>query len=415
MKLLRILSLVGMFFYHDGAHAVEAPDVNAAPANNEMWRVRGVPIIFDTENMGFSYGAGGVALSAGQPQAALFGSVIGSSNDSVVGMLGAFNYQIPFIPNVYWSADSYRWDITEYQSYSAGEDGYAVRDMDSPFDQTPLENKARQTRIYGRYVIPIADGERASANLNLRNFIPERPQTVKGWTPWTSGVTSIRGMYELSTRDYTDSGSTTKTGADVFRLRFMWDNTDSWVIPDKGARFLAEYSWGADHYGSDDWQFWTGQASGFLNLGNVEGWTRQQVLALNLWMSDTPTWNEGNRPPDYLGSSLGGLMRLRGYDSYRFYDKSAWAYQLEYRLIPKWQPLTNLFSKISIRVPWWQFAVFADAGAVAPSFDVAEFHKELKWTAGVGMRIFIEGLVFRFDLGVSDEDSSVAVMIDQPF
>ena len=84
-------------------------------------------------------------------------------------------------------------------------------------------------------------------------------------------------------------------------------------------------------------------------------------------------------------------------------------------MIPTWQPLTNLASKIDIRVPWWQFAVFADAGAVAPEFDLEQFHSDLKWTAGVGMRVFVEGLVFRFDLGFSEDDSVVAVMIDQPF
>jgi hypothetical protein len=59
--------------------------------------------------------------------------------------------------------------------------------------------------------------------------------------------------------------------------------------------------------------------------------------------------------------------------------------------------------------------VFSDIGRIAPSFDLAEFHKDMKVSGGIGLRIFVEGLLVRVDFGVSEEESSTVFMIDQAF
>ncbi len=108
-------------------------------------------------------------------------------------------------------------------------------------------------------------------------------------------------------------------------------------------------------------------------------------------------------------------MRLRGYRGSRFYDRSSWVYSAEYRLIPTWQPLANVLGKLGYRVPWWQLTFFADSGRVAPDFDLREFHRNMKTTTGVGLRILAEGLLIRIDFARSEEESATLVAIDQTF
>ena len=78
--------------------------------------------------------------------------------------------------------------------------------------------------------------------------------------------------------------------------------------------------------------------SKYFYLGQ-SAWFRQKALALNFWTSDTPTWNPDdenpqivtNRPPPYLGSTLGGFDRLRAFPSGRYNDRSAVYYTAELR------------------------------------------------------------------------------------
>jgi len=39
----------------------------------------------------------------------------------------------------------------------------------------------------------------------------------------------------------------------------------------------------------------------------------------------------------------------------------------------------------------------------------------MKVSGGLGLRIFVEGLLVRIDLGMSDEESTTVFMIDQAF
>jgi hypothetical protein len=52
---------------------------------------------------------------------------------------------------------------------------------------------------------------------------------------------------------------------------------------------------------------------------------------------------------------------------------------------------------------------------VAPSWNINELHTDLKWDAGLGLRLWAKGLVARIDAAVSDEGFGVAMMVSQPF
>ena len=84
-------------------------------------------------------------------------------------------------------------------------------------------------------------------------------------------------------------------------------------------------------------------------------------------------------------------------------------------MIPQWQPLARVFDKLGYRVPWWQLAAFTDLGRVAPHFKISEFHRDMKSTTGLGLRILAEGLLIRIDFARSDEESAALVTIDQTF
>jgi hypothetical protein len=123
-----------------------------------------------------------------------------------------------------------------------------------------------------------------------------------------------------------------------------------------------------------------------------------------------------NRPPSYAGATLGGLWRMRGFPAQRFSDKAAVYYAAEYRMIPKWNPLTEIdWLQSYLGMSWWQFVPFVEVGRVAPDWSVSKLHSSMKWNVGLGLRAMVQGIVIRIDGAGSDESFEVAMMISQPF
>jgi len=382
-------------------------------------RTRVVPLVFSSDNTQIAYGLGGVSIGAGQPQAALFALGFVSENDSSAVSVGALNYRIPGIRDLYFSGLFYQSDMPHYRYFAGDDPGYAIRANDSMPTFTTVGLNDSIARIQARWVLPIGAAKSEDFSLSRRAILPEQPQPAISLHPAESGVSSIRFEWETYERDFLQSGASSNSGSDVFRLKFDWDNTGSRLIPNSGGRVRLASEWGdnkGDHNGR--WRRYEGAITGFFAVPSALGWTKQQVLALNLHAAHTPTWDASspqNRPPAYLGARLGGLLRLRGYRGSRFYDRSSWVYSAEYRLIPKWQPLAGLFNKLGYRVPWWQLTFFADSGRVAPHFDLSDFHQNMKTTMGLGLRILAEGLLGRIDFAKSEEESATLVAIDQAF
>jgi hypothetical protein len=162
----------------------------------------------------------------------------------------------------------------------------------------------------------------------------------------------------------------------------------------------------------------------FFSLGESR-YFRQRVVALDFWTADTPTWEVDrvgdsqvitHRPPSCFGATLGGLERMRGFPSARFNDKAAIYYGAELRLIPRWNPLGEIgWLKRLARIDWIQLVGFAEAGRVAPHWNLSELHSDMKWSAGLGLRAFVNGLIVRADVGVSREGGEVQMMVSHPF
>jgi hypothetical protein len=116
-----------------------------------------------------------------------------------------------------------------------------------------------------------------------------------------------------------------------------------------------------------------------------------------------------------MGSTLGGNMRLRGYSSNRFTDKSAIYYGAEYRTIPQWNPLGSQTWLKWLDIDWWQWVGFVEAGRVADEWDLGELNSDLKWDGGFGLRSMMHKVVVRLDFAFSEEGTHVWAMAGQPF
>ena len=208
------------------------------------------------------------------------------------------------------------------------------------------------------------------------------------------------------------------------KVTLDYDNRDSTHEPTQGNHLKYQYTYG---FGDDErvsWNTWNLSFSQFFNLGS-NSLMREQVVALNAWVADTPSWNDQEtvngelryrRPSSFAGVSLGGLQRLRGFTSHRYHGRSAVSYSTEYRVKPQWQPLQNTPILGDLyELPWWQWTVFFDAGRVADTFSVSELHTNMKYSIGTGIRIKVEGITARGEFAYGDEGGRFVAFINQPF
>lgn len=114
-------------------------------------------------------------------------------------------------------------------------------------------------------------------------------------------------------------------------LVLEYNNTDFYRNPTRGSTqrlsLTHDFSWGNS---TDTWTVVKAEASKYISLGAKK--FRQRVLALNVWTADTPSWEERltaggveirHRSPPYIGATLGGVRRMRGYTINRYHERAA--------------------------------------------------------------------------------------------
>nr|WP_240478387.1 BamA/TamA family outer membrane protein [Photobacterium aquae] len=382
-----------------------------------------VPFIFSTDAMGLSIGMAGVLKGAGQPQAALLGAGLVTDKGTWLGYLGASNYTYSLESRWLFGAELYAAEFKQFDYFL----GDATGNGSSAEDKVVADASESQYRLSMRYVLPIGAG--ASRGVSAA-FVPGRKLT--GHVPWQSGVSTIelRPFYQsrefanLPMGEIAPAGFSEASSVWGLETRFDWDNRNNTRNPTDGSR--SQFSVSVDPGGSDrpSWWKWELNQSWFWNAGPLGEVFDQQVIAFNVYTGDTPSWNQTDtvnghevfrRPPAYAGMRLGGLYRLRSFASGRYADRSALSYSLEYRILPDWQPLKEWPVFEWYDVPWWQWVAFADVGRVAGEYDLAELHRDMKWSAGGAIRFQVEGVVVRTEMAWGSEDSIFRVMINQPF
>ncbi len=381
----------------------------------------GAPFLLSGESLGTALGGAMIVKSAGQLQASIVGIGFYSSNHSWMSYLGFNYYQLEALPQWLFSAESL---LANYESafyYLDLEDGGpSPGGNDSDIDDK-IETHGEETfnRLYLQYVVPIGDGKQGA-----QRSLFSRPNAGIGYNPLKNGITSIQ-ISPYSESQYHSEYNYLKRADSSTGIEFKleWDNRDSSNNSTYGTdtSFTVKRDWGASDRPS--WTTWEFDQSIYLPLGS-NSMMKQQVLAMNFYLADTPTWDSEagdnsasgyHRPPEFAGINLGGFKRLRGYSSGRYYGRSAIAYAAEYRIQPRWQPVQEwpLFNFYD--VPWWQWVAFAEAGRVADDFDLGTLHQDMKWTAGLGARFQIEGVVVRAEAAYSGDDNQIWIMANQPF
>ncbi|WP_261922922.1 BamA/TamA family outer membrane protein [Shewanella sp. NFH-SH190041] len=362
-----------------------------------------VPFVFASENLSTAFGAAGVIKHAGQPQASVLGIGLYTTNDSWVGYLAANHYQLPGLSQWLFSAEYYQGLFQEGIYYLPGETEAATRVI--------TRGEEQFAKLHIDYVLPIGRGRQGAV-------AAMGPSRDISWDPRVSGVSSIR----LTAFNQSHSLAVEQAVPEHARgvaLQFNWDNRDNGRNSTRGGQSSLTLKYGTASDGNENWQTWELEQSLFVPLGQNQLF-RQQVLAANLYLADTPSWDEQSdgqwhRPPAYAGISLGGFERLRGYSARRFTGRSALLYTLEYRVQPHWQPLQQWPVFNFYDVPWWQWVLFAEAGQVSDNFSASALHDDMHWSLGGGVRFEVESVVVRAEMGVSADSKQFWVMVSQPF
>ena len=395
-----------------------------------------LPYAFSTDSLDTAIGIGGFSAGTFQPQASIFATAFVTANDSALfsGALSNFRFgeKSRFFFDTYLQVNRF----TDQRFYAGpslpGDARPGSNDSDEDAYVTGSSDEFT-AEINFKYRLPwgsLKDDPLAVYTVN-QGLLESGPKAGSSWNPLTGGQTTIGTKLFYTYRDLSDievnqipdeSGekfAQAKTNGIDFWVEH--DNTDFPRNPSTGSRQVLnvyrDFGW------LDSTNSWTSvdlDLSKYINLG-TSSWFRQQVVALNYWTSYNPNWNVNadgtvdHNPPPGKGPELGGFDRLRGFATNRFNDKAAVHYTAELRLIPQTQPLRNLPILNYFKIDWWQIVPFVEAGRVAPDYDTNLYFKDLKWNAGIGIRLMTFRNVVRLDFAYGDEGGSVYAMVAQPF
>ena len=387
-----------------------------------------LPYAFYNESFGFATGYVYGVVGRPQKQATLLATAMAGTKGSVMGFLVGRDLQMPRVERLFL-------DPVVSVGYFKDNDAYIDGNPDFPNERAGSNDSDKHNYVEGdgwdnffrlkfKYLLPIGAGrDQIIATYKIKDGLLESG-SIGGTSlnPFKSGLNylELRPFYRSQQIDGDDVDEVTKTNGLDFSV--FLDNRDFYANPTKGfglrGKLSRDFGW---FNSSNSWTNVEGEFDCYIPF-QWESWLRQGVIAIDYWTSYSPTWDEqpggriDNRPPAYTGSTLGGLWRMRGYPSQRFNDMAAVYYSAELRLIPKWNPFDGWpWLQKYLGVQWIQMVPFVEIGRVAPSWNIKELHSDMKWDAGLGLRLWAKGIVARIDAAASDEGARVQMMISQPF
>ncbi len=238
---------------------------------------------------------------------------------------------------------------------------------------TSLDNKS----IYG------IESTQLTAYATLR---PARWMDVGGQIGWMNPETDYHEGLFLSRFLSSTTFVPMELSATIDTRDFPGHPTSGIVLRGAGARYDDRTS------GAQSFDKVEAEAAGFLPIGGG-----RVVLGLHGWYVGTDPRAEGGSVPFYLQPSLGGLNTNRGYTDFRFHDDHMVSANAELRLAL----MTHM-----------DFAVFADAGNVAPRRGDLNFDKR---SYGVGFRLHTRRETFAMvDMAKGDEGWRVLFRMKDP-
>ncbi|HXE53447.1 MAG TPA: BamA/TamA family outer membrane protein [Tepidisphaeraceae bacterium] len=396
-----------------------------------------VPFVFYSPTYHF---AGGLAYDGTgllQPQTDTSFFAWGSEKGSYSIDFSATDYELRPIDRLFLNANAgYRWD-KDYTAYISGNPSFRFGPPAGTNDSDKYNFITTQgIDVYGnislRYLLPIGRGATSLVpHERLENgILTAGGAGGRGWNPLVTGRTFLEftpfvedlSLHTPST-DLSEQPGRFHGDENGIRAGILYDNVDFPLNPTSGNlshfTFTRDFGW---FNSSEAFTNLTGEFTQYFNLGRTLLF-RQRVVAIDLWTSYSPTWNqhvnggfrtlEGS-PPFYEGATLGGSTRLRAYADNRFWDRAGIYGAAELRLTPVWNPLGDIKLLKFADITWVQWAVFVETGRVAPDYSWKIFDN-LKSDAGLGIRILSNNTLVRVDVAVSPEGVGFRAMLSQPF
>lgn len=391
------------------------------------------PYPFYNANVDYALGVAYAATGVIQPQFGFLANAFVSSNQTFAGFLLARDYQFGTDSRFFGDLSLFGGEFGRVQTFQDGNpdfpDETAGSNDSSELNYLEAEGSDLFVRMPIRYLLPIGAGRdevihtyRTEGGL----LVPGTGTGGERWNPFAGGRTMIEFTPFHRSQDLElEIGGESELTASGVTLRIDYDNTDWWNNPSEGSRtqFAVTRDWSGNEPGDTQWTQMEAQYSKYWSLGAGPR-AQARVIAFDAWVSDVPSWDDFDtvdsrplfhRPPVYMGSTLGGLFRQRGFASSRFSDRSAINYTLEYRHTTARSLLARFGFLDRFGVDFTQLVGFVETGRVAPEFDLGELHEDMKLTYGLGLRASAQGLIVRADLGFSDEGAQLQMFVGQPF
>lgn len=401
-----------------------------------------VPYVFSTDSTGFSGGVGVIKKGFLQPQTTAIATVFyGADQDVKVngqqesknfsgGFAAIFDYVVPGTDRLLFSAlglKSY-FPKARYYMYDHGKNSHEENYVESPGDEDFVYMTLK-------YVLPVGEGlNNPAGHYTLKHGFAVDREGYGGGKPFVTGRTAlgITGFYEHNSfENYLPSSGFERSSRGLQEwntngLRFFveHDNTDYDLNPSRGYHFRLQYSkdfgWGDS---LQTWDFLEFKYNHYVDLPTFS-WTQQNVLAMSFWTGYSFSWDDNNdadghpgiekhRPPLWEGGRLGGMFRMRGYNTNRFTDRAVIYGAMEYRAILNWNPFRKN-DYLPVAVDWLQVVPFVEAGNVNDSYNGGLFD-DMKFDAGIGFRAMVAQVPVRIDVAYSSEGTNFWIMVFQPF
>lgn len=375
-----------------------------------------VPYAFASEAMGFVVGVGGGISGLPQEQNSFIATALASDDEAAAAYAYFNDYQFSGIPRLFLDASIGLGDFPQQRAYLGGstsaQDPPAGSNDSSSIDYLDAAGYSNWIELDFKYVLDIGHARYTPVNIyTLSNGLLVGGASGGGvFNPFKSGRSYVQASLFHHDRDY-DIDNSFRLRATGYGLSFRYDNTDFQVNPSSGSVLHLGFKHDPGYYDDDSWTYGEVEFSHYFKLTSNEK-TEQRVIAVNAWAAHSFS---SQRPPHYLGVTLGGLYRMRAYPIERFHDNSAIYYSVEYRVIPK----SNLMRKLGfldfVNLQWWEIATFAEIGRVAPEWDIDELHDSMKSDIGVSLRIMANNDIGRLDLVWSEDDAAAWLMYGHPF
>ena len=396
-----------------------------------------LPYAFASETMGLTAGIGAMAKGYGQDQVMVAATVFASSDelegkDDAAGVIaGIWDLRVAAVERLFATATGSFGYYPRKRAYSApifSLEGPRPGSNDSRADQfIEIGGHDHWADLRLEYVLPMGAARHQSLmTYHLKEgLLTSSPSGGSQWHPFRSGVTHIllKQYYRHQSFEF-EPGDLRSTTAPL-QLALSHDNTDFPINPSLGSRQFIGITHDFGWLGSDGtWSFWEVEAAKFFSLGE-NNWSSQQVLALDLWTGDTPSWSEtllpngtvkvDHAPPYTDGATLGGFYRFRAYPFYRFNDRSVIYTSAEYRTTLRWNPIARIRWLRFLKMDWWQLVGFIEGGRVAGTYSLSSLTSDWKVDLGIGIRAMLAGGIVRLDMAASNEGANFWFMIGQPF